>query len=415
MANQGPINHFPLNGLFDESVVGFVPPAFEVGVLTDLGHTVAIGNCHIVPAIEVDKGVAASALQATMGVQFSTGDTEVLIEGLIATDTFVEVNAEVVGPMNVDTFGIFQPVVGVGYTVGFRPFPDFQFATPSVEAGYAPAVDELGFVSISAILPAWWIFAEGTLSQTIQQDIVEATVVLRQSIEIEIFEIATPAQVIQIDIINQDIQTPAVVIEQVIFEDGQPSVTFQQENVDETIFKYVGGQNECWRAVVTLGGVDVSTDITGNIQIEAEENTARIATFDMRPPAGAINIASWVNQPVTIDYALFDPVTDLITTQVRVFGGTIDEPVYDPNLRIVSFTASDNLQQALEAMERATIDDLTPQARWSPLVFDEEVDNYEYAQDRLSTYPATLDKNIAGSFIYTPWAAKVTPDYTFTT
>jgi hypothetical protein len=407
---SGALNGFPLNGNFDASIVGIAVPLMDLTVQSE-GVSISVG---VTLSTELSHTVV-SAIDATVGMTFQPLEAEEGVFGLEADGTTVKVDAEDLTPNSaLDVFGIFQPTVGISYEASFRPWVNLDPITPTLSIGQEYTFPVLLEESVSGIIPAWFIYAEGQISQTLQINVVDPTIQFTAFFEIEIFESGQVTQTIQQDIINQDIQVVSQTFEQVVFEDGQPSVTLQQEVIDHTLFVYGSGDNECWRAVVTIGGVDVSTDITGVIRVEAEESTARIADFQMKPSAGAIDTTVWINEQVTIDYALFDPVTDLITTQVRVFGGTVDEPIYDPNTRIVSFKCSDNLQQELESMTRAQIDNITPNTRWTPLVFDEEADNYQYAQDRQSTYPAALDKNIGGSYEFTAWAAKVTPDYTFT-
>lgn len=406
---SGALNGFPLNGNFDAGIVGIAVPLSEL-VVEFQGVSMSIGICLVA---DISPGTVLSGLEATVGMTFQAQVGEGTVTGLDADGTTVEVCAEDLTPNNeLDVF-MPPPVVGVSYTAVFRPFVELDPLLPNLSIGQEYTLPILFEGDVSALFGALFIYAEGTIGQTIQIDITEAFTRIVQFFEIEIFEDGQVTQVIQQDIINQDIQKVSQTFEQIVFETGQPSVTLQQEVIDHTLFQYSSGDNECWRAVVTIGGVDVSTDITGVIRIEAEENTARIADFQLKPAAGAIDVTTWINEPVTIDYALFDPVTDLITTQIRVFGGTIDEPTYDPNTRLVTFQCSDNFQQELESMTRAQIDIITPGARWTPLIFDEEADNYVYSQDRQTTFPAALDKNIGGSYDYTPWAAKVTPDYTF--
>lgn len=406
---SGALNGFPLNGNFDAGIVGIVAPLMDL-VVDSQGVSVSVG---VTLATELSHAVISS-LPTTVGMTFQPLETELGVLGLDADGTTVKVDAEDLTPNSaLDVTGIFQPIVGISYTAGFRPFVELDPLLPNLSIGQEYTLPVLFHAQVSGITPAWWIFAEGTIGQTIQIDVVDPVIRLTVFFEIEIFDTGQVTQTIQQDIVNQDIQKVAQTFEQIVFETGKPSVTFQQEVIDHTLFTYGSGDNECWRAVVTIGGSDVSSDITGVIRIEAEEDTARIADFQMKPAAGVIDVTTWINEAVTVDYALFDPVTDLITTQVRVFSGTVDEPSYNPNTRLVDFKCSDNYQQELESMTRAQIDIITPGARWTKLLFDEEADNYQYTQDRQSTFPASLDKTIGGSYTYTDWAAKVTPDYTF--
>lgn len=409
---SGALNGFPLNGNFDASIVGIAAPLMHVTVSPPSGPpSMVIGLC--MTAEIADDILGSEGLQATVGIIWEMPVAELGVFGLEADGTQVFVDAEHLEIKHaIDVAGIFQPVVGVGYipqSLRTEVIPEL----PDISIGQEHTLPVILHGDVVAITPAWFIYAEGAIPQAIQIDISDPAFKLTVFVEIEIFETGQVAQVIQQDIINQDIQKVAQTIEQIVFDTVKPSVVLQQENIDHTLFIYGSGDNECWRVVVTLGGVDISANITGVVRVEAEESTARIADFQMKPTAGAIDVTSWVNELVTIDYALFDPVTDLVTTQIRVFNGTVDEPTYDPNTRLVDFKCSDNYQQELESMTRPQLDNITPGARWSPLIFHEESDNFVYVTDRQSTFPASLDKNIGGSYEFTPWAAKVTPDYTF--
>ncbi|HPA40314.1 MAG TPA: hypothetical protein PLV04_16325, partial [Phenylobacterium sp.] len=44
-----------------------------------------------------------------------------------------------------------------------------------------------------------------------------------------------------------------------------------------------------WSASVSLDGVDVSARVVGVIEVDAEENASRIASFSLIPATGSIN------------------------------------------------------------------------------------------------------------------------------
>lgn len=179
----------------------------------------------------------------------------------------------------------------------------------------------------------------------------------------------------------------------------------------------------CWEAIVTLGSDagdrpgesgDISTNLTGDIGVEAEENAARIANFTREPrPYGPcptetdpefLDLQRHVGRSVTIDYVLRDSDLVILST-TRIFTGSVDEVDYDPVSRLTSYTCTDGRQLLLENMDRATVDSLTPTALYSPFIFDPDSDNFVYAEDRLSTTPYALDLDSNGNWLYTPFKA----------
>lgn len=167
-----------------------------------------------------------------------------------------------------------------------------------------------------------------------------------------------------------------------------------------------------WKARVTLGGSDVSASVVGRISIEAEESSARIADFSVIPATGSIDVSDWTGKAVTIDYLTIDASGSTLTDN-RVFTGTVDLPIYNPQTGLVTFQCSDGYQQRFEAMAESAI--LTELGGWySEAEFGEAEDGWQYAQDVLSTIPKSFDLNVDGSTgVLTAWEAKVTQDFTF--
>ncbi len=201
-------------------------------------------------------------------------------------------------------------------------------------------------------------------------------------------------------------------IEQQNFGKGTAEAFVEQRNFDPADFLPAPGATFLWAAVVTLKGVDVSAALTGQISVEAEEGTARVASFVLKPMAGIVELTDWVGADVSIDYVRLDSITKLPTSTVRIFTGIVDLPEYNTTTRLTSYKCTDNLQQKMEELPRDEIDALV-QGRWSDFVFDEEADNFTYANDQLSTVPRSLDQSATGIFRATNWDAKSTPDFTF--
>jgi len=168
-----------------------------------------------------------------------------------------------------------------------------------------------------------------------------------------------------------------------------------------------------WIPIVTLNAVDVTAKVVGEIVVEAEEGSARIASLTLRPaPGDAFTIAAWVGKPLLIDIA--DYSSGSATSIQRLFTGIVDTPSLNLDARTLSLTATDNLQNIIEGMSNAAIDAAIPSGYASPVIFDPAARGWSRAQDRLSTVASALDLTPAGSLRLTPWAPDVTPDLLFT-
>jgi hypothetical protein len=169
------------------------------------------------------------------------------------------------------------------------------------------------------------------------------------------------------------------------------------------------GQTAAWRPVVMLGGVDVSSRLTGQIRVEAEEGAARIAEFTLVPLPGAVLPTTWVGAAVTIDYA-GQNAAGAALYPVRRFTGVVDVPDYDPIQKTTLFHCTDDLQGTLAASTRASLAGLIG-GYWSEAALGVPNSNLDYANLRLSTVPGSLDMSPWRAPRLTLWAAKATPDF----
>lgn len=166
-----------------------------------------------------------------------------------------------------------------------------------------------------------------------------------------------------------------------------------------------------WTATVTMGGIDVTELLTGSIRVDREEGAAGLAEFELFYPVGTAVVTDIADRTVTIDYTTDDGQG---ATQVRLFTGLVAEPSWDAPSRVMRITATDNLQQKLEAQSIAQIDALTAGV-WSADIF-EPVDGrsrWDYAQERMSSRQAALDCDVDGYARVTDWLPKPAPDYIF--
>lgn len=162
-----------------------------------------------------------------------------------------------------------------------------------------------------------------------------------------------------------------------------------------------------WRPVVTLGGVDVSARLTGEIRIEAGEGEARVASFVMRPAPGPITLPDWTGAAVTIDIAQQDASGNAIDARC-LFTGVVDVPDMDLTERLVSFECTDQLQQVVRSLPREWID-TNVGGYYSEAVSGESSDMLQYADARLASVPAALDLDPYQAARVTPWNIEGAP------
>jgi|GEM_PF-1746047 len=184
---------------------------------------------------------------------------------------------------------------------------------------------------------------------------------------------------------------------------------YRQQSITTTFIDVSGRTERYWSARITLDGDDISTFLTGVIEIEAEENTARIAELSFDPPRRP-KINEWLGKPVTIDYLELDANGNIIL-QNRIFSGLVDTPEFDPTNQLVTLTCTDNYQSDLDAMSDAQVKALIP-GIFSPEVLDPDAVGFELAQALLTTTPSSLEKNRFGQFVLSPWAV-TSPRLTF--
>ena len=136
---------------------------------------------------------------------------------------------------------------------------------------------------------------------------------------------------------------------------------------------YVGtsgaaGRAGIWATIVTIAGVDVTARIIGDIRIDAEEDSARVADLTISPASTSFTVAAWVGKAVTIDITAMH--TGSPTSVTRLFTGIIDTPVLDLVWRRIGLRCTDDLQGIVEALESVDIDDAIPGGYYSPAIFD---------------------------------------------
>jgi hypothetical protein len=166
-----------------------------------------------------------------------------------------------------------------------------------------------------------------------------------------------------------------------------------------------------WRPVVTLGGVDVSERVVGQIDVEAAEGEARIASFSMRAAAGTLLLPDWTGKPVEISIAKQE--ADGSASDVRrLFTGVVDVPSYDLATHVVQFDCTDQRQEVIGNTPREWID-TNVAGYYSDAVSGAPADTLGYALARLASVPASLDLDAWQSPRVTAWALPDPADLTF--
>ena len=248
------------------------------------------------------------------------------------------------------------------------------------------------------------LYASGTLSVGIQNVVTETVYTVSAGIEQDVFGPLT----ISFGIANQvyatspgTTTTPAGTV----IPAGLVSLNYVNPAPGTPT-----NQTDYWTSKVILKGLDVSVNLTGTLSIDNEESAASVATFTLKPTAGLVDLTNWVRAEVLVYYIKTDASGNHLV-EFQLFNGFVDVPTYDPQSRLTTFTCTDELQKAFETKSIEQINAVVG-GFWSADIFDEEVDKWSYAQDRLSTIPYSLDYDVNRVLVKTPWAAKITPDFT---
>ncbi|WP_322521145.1 hypothetical protein SR882_10245 [Guyparkeria halophila] len=141
-----------------------------------------------------------------------------------------------------------------------------------------------------------------------------------------------------------------------------------------------------WSVVTRIDGAEVLT--AGAIEIEAEESSARLCTLSVVGPP-----AHDVGHRVEVTLHVGDHIEPM-------FRGEITEPEYDPARGLTTYTATDQIQQRIDALSREQIDALTPEATTAR---DNEDEGWDYLRHRLESWPGSLDLTRDGQFRATRW------------
>lgn len=165
-----------------------------------------------------------------------------------------------------------------------------------------------------------------------------------------------------------------------------------------------------WTVGATMDGADISGQLSGTVTIEREEGSSTLATVTLAVD-GAVNPADYYGLPVSLDFKVWNGTAWVAYPR---FNGRVVRPRYSLQQRLLICDCSDEMQLAVESLSVSEIDALTG-GLWSEDVFGEPEgrSRWDYAQDRMSTQAASLQMDVAGTLIKTPWATTA-PNYLIT-
>ncbi len=166
----------------------------------------------------------------------------------------------------------------------------------------------------------------------------------------------------------------------------------------------VRGQSYAWRLRLLVGGLDMTAQLTGTVEVDREEGAAGVGGFSLYiAPGTPVVPPDWKGKSVTLDYI---STNQGVTVEERRFTGQIALASWDPTSRLLSCELSDQLQQRVEGMTVEAIDALIG-GYWSEDVFEpvEGRSHWDYARERLGTIPYSLDCSPTGELRITSWYA----------
>lgn len=166
-----------------------------------------------------------------------------------------------------------------------------------------------------------------------------------------------------------------------------------------------------WTLALIVGGVDVTSLLSGSVEIDREEGAAGVASFSLFYPVGEAVPVELITQAITIDYIT---ETGGVMSQARRYTGFVTEPAWDPVSRLMRIDCSDRVQFRVEAMPLEQIDALVG-GYWSVDLFEpaEGRSRWDYALERLGTRPVSLDCSREGELRVSSWYATEAPAFVF--
>jgi hypothetical protein len=162
-------------------------------------------------------------------------------------------------------------------------------------------------------------------------------------------------------------------------------------------------QSIVWDVRLVLGGEDESELLMGQVRVETERDAAALASFTLLLNQGPVNPLTFTGRTVQIYYRDWHAGA---WTEVQLFDGRVIRPQFEPVMRTLRCECSDRLQDLIEAMTVEQVDALAG-GLWSADLFEDPAgrSRWDYAQERMSTRNATLQKRPGGAIEVLPLEA----------
>lgn len=162
-----------------------------------------------------------------------------------------------------------------------------------------------------------------------------------------------------------------------------------------------------WRHVVTLDGVDISNQVTGQIVVQHADNEARTAEFSFRPSA-VIQPMSLIGRRVQIAFAQRDAADAPVNAQV-IFTGILELPSINLGSGVILCSCHDQMQEVFANTPTAWVD-ANVGGRWRVEVSGEPADGWDYLEARKLSVPVSVALDAQQLARVLPWRGGLTAE-----
>jgi hypothetical protein len=161
-----------------------------------------------------------------------------------------------------------------------------------------------------------------------------------------------------------------------------------------------------WDATLVVGGQKIDPGrITKTISISRTESSTALMTVSYFAERAIQDVSLLIGQSVTLD--IQKP-----NGNYRVYTGLVDDPMVDLVEGIITLQCTDRRKERINAQIGNQLQQI---GVYSEILFGEKPDeSFRELESRLSTTPEAVDFDAYGNIKVTPWAAKGSPDFTFT-
>lgn len=162
-------------------------------------------------------------------------------------------------------------------------------------------------------------------------------------------------------------------------------------------------QSIVWDVRLVVDGADESDLLMGMVRVEVERAVAALADFTLLLNPGPVNPLAYMGKSVQIYYRDW---FEGAWVEVQLFDGWVIRPQFEPVMRTLRCECSDRLQDLIEALTVEQVDALV-EGLWSVDLFEDSAgrSRWDYAQERLSSRNATLQKRPGGALEVLPLEA----------